>query len=378
MNELLKLSKSGINQFFDCPFVYKKERIEHLPAIKGAPLQRGSAVHDVIGAYAAHCVKENVKTDIAIIPDLLHRILDPLRIPAEVHAEAREIVEEFASCTMFVPGRIIAVEDLLSDKPLLSVQIGNYLYRGRLDMAEFEDSTDTLIVEDYKTNRQIASQKQVEYDLSLPGYALLAIANIPRAAKTKHVVMRLTFVRFGQTVEYECEVADLELARRRIIRAGDLISTAIAKDDFPATPGDLCDHCPYSNLCPHESREIPRSDNLESIVSLAEDVLVMERKIADRNAAIKKWCAEQGTVKVNGVEFGHFVEAKNSWNKVELIEFLQGQDASAEYLAKYLNANATALRTWREQLIDEGALVPAKATKFKHKKDKDAKGGKKL
>jgi len=176
--------------------------LDKFPVRRGEILERGGAVHACISQYAKHCWDQKLETDFDYVVIVVKNVLDKWRISFEVYDEALEIVKEFASSHIFIPSRIIAVEKWQE------MEVGPYLYRGIVDFAEYETSTNTLIVTDYKTSFVIAKQAEVEKDLSLGGYALLLRHNL--APKAQHIVKRLDFVRYSHVVEAECAVEDLK------------------------------------------------------------------------------------------------------------------------------------------------------------------------
>jgi len=352
-----ELSKTRFERFYACPFTFFCAYILKLPAERNDALERGNAVHDCIAEYALHCKEKNLETDFNYVGQLVSDVLCKLRISSDVFEEAYELVNEFASSHIFIPGRIIAVEKWIE------FPVGQYLYRGKVDFGEYEKETKTLIVTDYKTSHVIDSKEAVAKDLSLLGYATGLIDNLK--LDVENVVKRLDFVRFSHVVEAESSAKEcIKEAFKRIQIGGDLIAEYERKNEWKATPGNFCDWCGYSLKCPHDDTDIPKIRTLKEAKLIAGEILAMERRTTVKNSNLKNFCAVAGPVEVNGVKFGF--EEKESFNFVDdkLIEF-------AEKIGKSVPEVVKSKEYYRKDLELEGALVVGKKTQWSHIKIKD-------
>ena len=355
-----RLSKSTIETFIACPFSWKCQEDDQIERENEA-LIRGQVVHACIEAYAKHCVEKNLETDFNYIEHIIKQVLDKWRLSFDVYDESLELLNEFANSRMFVPSRVVAVEREMEMK----ISVPPYKYRGRIDLGEYEKETKTLIVTDYKTSKRVLTKKEVEKEISLAGYALLLIADLK--LDVEHIIKRMDFVRYAHIIECECEVADLEKTRDRIVRMANLMTKAESEKNFPATPGYFCDWCNYPEHCPYAS-QIEAIKGIEDARKVGGDILVLEEQLKSKKAHLKSYCELAGDVDIHKVKFGFLPSDTKIWDKKKTVDFLidRGLDISI-----YMNPNGLELKKFKDDLIETGAMEEGKKTSFRHSKIKE-------
>lgn len=101
-----------------------------------------------------------------------------------------------------------------------------------------------LEIIDYKTNKNLPTQEDIDQDFQMNFYNL-AVKNLwPEIKKVK-----LTFYFLKPNVQMSTarDEYTLDLAKKEIIETADEIES---QNDFKATPNKFCDWCDFQNRCP--------------------------------------------------------------------------------------------------------------------------------
>jgi DNA polymerase III epsilon subunit-like protein len=136
----------------------------------------------------------------------------------DVIIDCRKIMSRFYALKDFstTPGDLTLTEKrLVFDKdwkPLNDFYANNAFFRGILDVISYFGSY--VVITDYKTSRKMMTLEQMKEDRQLMTYVLLVCKFLPEGSFSR-IIVRIEYIRFGATVEYEInnpkEVADRAL-----------------------------------------------------------------------------------------------------------------------------------------------------------------------
>ena len=244
----LRLSPSGINDFNNCPQLYKYRSIDRLPQPPSLDAERGTLVHTVL-----HDLFESIpskRTPIAAI-DLL-----PSRWRAQVDAKpelAAMVINEKewldrASAllkTYFTLERPESFEPTHREMHLENDFEENVYLHGYVDRLDIAPTGEVRIV-DYKTGKAPKPGWEEKALFQLRVYALLywkAHGVLPR-------LLQLIYLGDGKLVKNNPTIADLETTEKILHRTADDIFASIDKDYWPPKPSRLCDWCFFKTICP--------------------------------------------------------------------------------------------------------------------------------
>ena len=112
------------------------------------------------------------------------------------------------------------------------------------------------------------------------------------------------FVRLGSTVSVDYTSDDLDRLEREVNASVAKIEHAKAEDYWPATAGPSCTYCELK--CPiadHPAVVPKRFTALDQAQAVGNWILATETHLKGAKKALKAYCAANGAVDINGVEF---------------------------------------------------------------------------
>jgi putative RecB family exonuclease len=246
--EKLRLSPSRVNDFTNCPQLYKYRSILNLPEEISLDAERGKLVHSVLEdlfeiprlerdqAQATSLLPSAWQRQIAEKPELEQLVTNQ----QEWMDRAKSLLQTYFSLedptTFDATYRELHLEKDFSD------QIYLHGYVDRLDIAP----TGEVRIVDYKTGKSPKPGWEEKALFQLRVYALLYWRNegvLPR-------LLQLLYLGDGNTVKSSPTEKELEATERILRNIGDEILTAIDTDFFPPKKSRLCDWCSFKNICP--------------------------------------------------------------------------------------------------------------------------------
>ena len=234
------LSVSRLRRFEQCPHSFELHYVRELPAQATVPLQFGTLLHTVLERLYRWIIDTQYTGPIPV--DLMRELYrDAWVVSGLSHyanfAEGLQILMQFAQRHYSVDHRrIVAIEHNFS------LSIGRFKVVGLLDHVERIDE-ETIEIIDYKSNRRISSQEEVDEDFQLSVYALAAREIWPWA---KRIRLGLELLRHGMRQMTERSDEALDAARAYILAAGDQSERL---KEYPAKIGPLCSWCDQSHHC---------------------------------------------------------------------------------------------------------------------------------
>lgn len=246
--EKLRLSPSRVNDFTNCPQLYKYRSILNLPEEISLDAERGKLVHSVLEdlfeiprlerdqAQATSLLPSAWQRQIAEKPELEQLVTNQ----QEWMDRAKSLIQTYFSLedptTFDATYRELHLEKDFSD------QIYLHGYVDRLDIAP----TGEVRIVDYKTGKSPKPGWEEKALFQLRVYALLYWRNegvLPR-------LLQLLYLGDGNTVKSSPTERELEATERILRNIGDEILTAIETDFFPPKKSRLCDWCSFKSICP--------------------------------------------------------------------------------------------------------------------------------
>jgi putative RecB family exonuclease len=246
--EKLRLSPSRVNDFTNCPQLYKYRSILNLPEEISLDAERGKLVHSVLeDLFEAPRPERNHDLAISLLPTAWQRqIADKPELEAlvtnqeEWMARAESLLKTYFSLEN--PTTFDATYRELHLEKDFTENIYLHGYVDRLDVAP----TGEVRIVDYKTGKSPKPGWEEKALFQLRVYALLYWRNegvLPR-------LLQLLYLGDGNTVKSSPTEKELEDTERILRNIGDEILTAIDTDFFPTKKSRLCDWCSFKKICP--------------------------------------------------------------------------------------------------------------------------------
>jgi len=244
----LRLSPSRVNDFSNCPLLYKYRIIDQLPEAPSLDAERGTLVHTVLhDLFESPAPLRNVKTATDLLPSRWQEQLRSKPELASMITNEKEWLDransllstyfELEDPTLFDPTyRELHLEQNLTENVYL------HGYVDRLDIAP----TGEVRIIDYKTGRSPKPGWEDKALFQLRVYALLYW-------KEHNVVPRLLqLIYLGDTSVLRNAPTEQELiaTEKNLMKIADSINHAIETDTWLPRKSKLCDWCSFKSICP--------------------------------------------------------------------------------------------------------------------------------
>jgi putative RecB family exonuclease len=244
----IRLSPSRVNDFNNCPQLYKYRVIDQLPEKISLEAERGTLVHTVLyDLFEFPAVERTMVAARELLPsrwinqlegtpDLKDLVLNE----KEWIDRAEALLETYFTLekpSTFEPThREIHVEMDLSD----SIYLHGYI--DRLDVAP----TGEVRIIDYKTGKSPRPGWEGKALFQLRIYALIywrTMGIIPH-------LLQLIYLGDGQLLRNSPGEMDLVKTEEQLLRVAEKIIEADKTNSWPAKPSRLCDWCSFKSICP--------------------------------------------------------------------------------------------------------------------------------
>ncbi|HSX09062.1 MAG TPA: ATP-dependent DNA helicase [Candidatus Saccharimonadales bacterium] len=247
--DITYISYSQLQTFRSCPLHYKLKYILKLPSPPSAALSYGISVHSVLRDFALMLQdKQPIKEE--TIKELIERNWINQGFASKSHEQqtyqqAEEMLLRFSKETLTTPPNTVAIE-MPFNFWLDRLKVG-----GRIDRIDALPDGRIEIV-DYKTGKNVPTEKKAREDLQLSFYGLAAteITDGILGKDPKDVLLTLHYLEDNIKISTTRTRDDLEKAKEEIVSIVGQIQTS----DFSCNHSMLCKSCEYQMLCQIDKR----------------------------------------------------------------------------------------------------------------------------
>ena len=246
MSKELRLSKSKINTFIECPRKFKYRYIDEITEEPNKYMQFGTYVHE-IAENVANKLMENEYVDKQIIDDAFKSINYDAEFEADQHLDG---LKKFFYDIYSNGYQIFAAEDLIYDEKQNLV--------GIIDIVIEKKDTNELIIFDYKTGRPGPITR---YKLELCVYKRLLECRYP-----EHNIISggIYFTGYSayRIANFEESKEDYFTSKSKeniketdfnyVSTVSDKIYETIERKYFMAKKGFMCKYCFYKKRCDND------------------------------------------------------------------------------------------------------------------------------
>ena len=241
------VSYSQLQTFLTCPLHYKLKYILNLPTPPSPALSYGTSVHSVLrDFFLLQLQKEPVKAE--AVKELLKKNWITQGFTSKTHEkqtydQAEALLLSVAQEALAHPTNTIAVETPFN------FWINKLKIGGRIDRVD-QLSDGRIEIIDYKTGKNVPTEKKVKEDLQLSLYALAAaeIKDGVLGKDPKDVLLTLYYLEDNIKLSTTRTQEDLQKAKDDILALVAQIQTS----NFTCSHSILCKTCEYQMLCQAE------------------------------------------------------------------------------------------------------------------------------
>ena len=340
-------SPTSLDSFDACPARYFRGL--DLPPLVSAPLEAGSAVHEVTkqsGApWPADKLAENAEMILSSLSEegqSYFREMLPIKITvnpdgAEVYSEVKLAVDK--------------------DRKPVPFESDQAYFRGIVDAYWFQGSH--LQVVDWKTNRRMPAESEVQMMRQPASYPLLILPILPHPPK--FCVVELHFVRYGQSRQAVVGEREMDLAWKWIQRKTE----ERARMD-PGHPeyrtGSHCQYCGFKGDCPEIDKlvaagAISRIETQAQATEMANVMRAYLKFVEELKETLRAYGDIHGDIPTgDGEVLGYETREKVTYPETyKTLETLLKYGASMEELYGNLNLTKTYISKFKAVLTQESA-----------------------
>ncbi len=141
---------------------------------------------------------------------------------------------------------------------------------GIIDRIDKNEEDETYEIIDYKTSKKMPAESTLEENLQLNLYHLALTRRWPSITSGK-VKLSLYFLKHNEKISLTPNQAVIKRAQEMLLSTIREVEDKTEKDDFPPTPGPLCNYCGFRPVCPMWSHEykVEKNEPDEKMVSSA-------------------------------------------------------------------------------------------------------------
>src|SRR6185437_9279447 len=244
VTDITYISYSQLQTFAMCPLHYKLRYLLNLPSPPSPALSYGQSVHNTLRDFFLLLMqKQSVHAE--MIQDMLKKNWINQGFSSKTHEEQTYQQAE----TMLLS---IAKQTLRNQPQTLAVELPFNFWLDRLKVGGRIDRVDRLDdgrieIIDYKTGKNVPTEKKVKEDLQLSLYAVAA-AEINDGVLGKNpsdILLTLFYLEENIKISTTRTREDLENAKAEILNKVG----AIEKSNFTCSHSIFCKNCEYQMLC---------------------------------------------------------------------------------------------------------------------------------
>jgi len=310
----MRISYSGLDTFSTCPAKYKFQYIDRIKVPKSKELVFGTLIHECLRMfhepnqptplseddflkYFTQRWDSSVYQDTQEEAFAFHQGIDMLK---KYYAHNRG--EEFNIVNLEAPFEVPILGNRVS--PTVSQEL--HQVTGRIDRVDkLADGTFEVI--DYKTNKKMPAQGEVDKNLQLSVYYLGLTNRWPSLGKeNRPVKLSLYFLRHGEKLSTIRTGQQIDESKERILS----LIEQVKGSNFEPRANPLCNWCQYQPHCPlfkHKfAQESPTLDDQQMKEVVKEYFEIKDKqnqdtkRIAELKEKINQYCDERGLDRVFG------------------------------------------------------------------------------
>ena len=246
--EPLRLSPSRMNDFTNCPQLYKYRAVDQLPEPPSIDAERGKLIHSVLeDLFELPAPQRTFESALEILPTKWSEQLEGKPELAALVLDEKEWFDRAHSLltnyfSLEKPSSFESTYRELHLERDISEEIYLHGYVDRLDVAP----TGEVRIVDYKTGKSPKPGWEEKALFQLRVYALLYWQNEGVLPK----LLQLIYLGDSRVVKSEPTEAQLKSTEKILKNIGDEILTALETGDFPTKKSRLCDWCFFKAICP--------------------------------------------------------------------------------------------------------------------------------
>ena len=242
--DITYISYSQLQTFETCPLHYKLRYLMKLPSPPSPALSYGVSVHGALRDFFLK-LQQDERVSPGLMSDLLRQNWINQGFSSKAHEQqtyqkAESMLSQIAKDTLAHPPDTLAIETPFSFW-LEGLKVG-----GRIDRIDRLPDGKIEII-DYKTGKNVPSEKKVREDLQLSFYALAAaeVNDSILGKQPEEVVLTLYYLEEEKKLSTTRTKEELEETKHYILEKVD----RIRKSDFSCSKSILCNTCEYQMLC---------------------------------------------------------------------------------------------------------------------------------
>ena len=299
-------SYSALDLFDTCPQAFKYRRIDRLPGGGSVPLRVGKASHDLMERYLRTLLERQVPSDIDTLATLAIEVGASLGGAAALDFH-ESIIPQVQRLT-FPVDRMqgVRLEDGYAFNRAwepVPWESPDAHFRARIDLSYFEPGL--LIVDDWKTDRKLPPQSEIDGSLQLEIYAWILSQVYP---ESEEILIRLRYLRYGGA-ERKRKISRAELADTKA-KLDAKIARIEAERRWEATPSTLCGWCEYRNLCPafkalNDGGVLQEIETPEQAAEALKQRVMRKAELEALDEKLRAWVDEHGAIPFDGQVYGY-------------------------------------------------------------------------
>ncbi len=244
----IRLSPSRVNDFLNCPQLYKYRAIDQLPEAISLDAERGTLVHTVLeNLFSVVAEERTLAKALEFLPVYWEKQMlmrDELRTLVPDNKEWLDRAGALLTTyfTLETPSQFEPTDRELHVEINLSDSIYLHGYIDRLDIA----ATGEVRVVDYKTGKSPRPGWEEKALFQLSIYALIYW----RTHGTVPKLLQLIYLGDGRMLKNSPKEADLVRTETKLLTIAGEINDSIEGNDWKTKKSRLCDWCSFKTICP--------------------------------------------------------------------------------------------------------------------------------
>lgn len=312
------LRRSAIQTAKSCLFRYKAHWVDGVPDQNDFSL-RGIGFHSCAHRYIVRLVEAKLPADAeeakVAFTEGIAMALTPAKIVPEVHDIFMKWAENFGLDLQW----FMAAEEHQVGRDNQQTFTPDLVYA----------RPDGLEIVDFKTYWAGMTEVQIRNDFQTKFYVYNAMRIWPHFPK---YAFTHSYVRFGTSVRVEFQPSDLSDFAEEVEAVAATIEEATERGEWPATAGTECAFC--SLKCPLVDSPVlvPKRFTLpEQATLIAGWILATEQRVKVAKKALKAYCAAEGAVDVQGVEFDNRPVLQRSYPVDKVLDVLKARNVMGAF-----------------------------------------------